>query len=134
MNPNPTSAGIEPSLILCIDDGDIALRVRKLLLTHAGYRVLTARSAEDGLDLFKSNAIDLVIADHFLSGKTGTEFAKEMKMLKPAIPILIYSAAYIYSSVYERPIGLEFADEFLAKCEPPQLLLDTIARLLANAN
>ncbi|MGC2109221.1 MAG: response regulator [Candidatus Korobacteraceae bacterium] len=114
----------KPPLILCIDDADIALKVRTLLLGSEGYRVLTAKSAEDGFELFKQNAIELVIADHFLSAKTGTEIAREMKLLKPEVPILIVSAAC------EKPAGLEFADGFLAKGEPTQVLLDAIAQLL----
>ena len=70
-------------LILCIDDDDLALRVRRLLLSIAGYNVLTASSGEVGLEVLKQNPVDLVIADHFLSAKTGTEIAREMKELKP---------------------------------------------------
>ena len=55
--------------------------------------MLTANSGEDGLELFRQNLIELVIADHFLSGKTGAEIAREMKELKPEVPILIISAA-----------------------------------------
>jgi CheY-like chemotaxis protein len=68
----------------------------------------------------------LVISDHFLSGKSGTEIAREMKELKPEVPILIVSAAL------ERPDHLEFTDGFLAKGEPPNILLDTISHLLAK--
>ena len=121
-----SSAAVNLPLILCIDDADIALRVRKLLLAGTGYDVLTASSGEDGLDLFKQNRVKLVISDHFLSGKTGTEIAREMKELKPEIPILIVSAAA------ERPAGLEFVDEFLSKGDSTQLFLDTIAHLLAG--
>ena len=32
---------VERPLILCIDDAEVALRVRKLLLSSAGYSVLT---------------------------------------------------------------------------------------------
>ena len=64
--------------------------------------------------------------DHFLSAKTGTEIAREMKKLKPEVPILIVSAAA------EEPDGLEFADGFIAKCEPADVLLDAIAHLLAK--
>jgi len=124
MNSVPSIIAAKPPLILCIDDADIALRVRKLLLGHEGYNVLTASSGEDGLELFKQNPIELVIADHFLSGKTGIEIAREMKEMKPEVPILIVSAAL------EKPDGLEFADGFLAKGEPTQVLLDTIAHLL----
>ncbi|MGA7460083.1 MAG: response regulator [Candidatus Korobacteraceae bacterium] len=126
MNSASLSTAAKPPLILCIDDAEIALRVRTLLLGREGYSVLTAKSGEDGLEVFKQNPIELVIADHFLSGKSGTEIAREMKDLKPGVPILIISAAM------EKPDGLEFADGFLAKGEPPNVLLDTIAYLLAH--
>ena len=111
-------------LVLCIDDAEIALRVRKLLLANAGYRVLTAASGEDGLEIFKQNPIELVIADHFLTDKTGLEIAADMKELKPEVPILIVSAAA------EAPTGLEFADGFLSKGEGPDALLEAIAGML----
>jgi CheY-like chemotaxis protein len=111
-------------LLLCIDDAEVALRVRKLVLTNAGYRVLTADTGEEGLEVFKANAVDMVIADHFLSNKSGLEIAKEMKELKPEVPILIVSAAA------EAPPGMEFSDGFLSKGEGPDALLFAIAGLL----
>lgn len=126
MNSPLSSIAAERPLILYIDDADIALRVKKLLLSSAGYNVLTASSGEEGLELFKQNLIELVIADHFLSAKTGTEIAREMKHLKPGVPILILSAAV------EMPPGLEFADGFLEKGSPTGVLLHTIAELLAR--
>ena len=113
-------------LILSIDDDQVALRVRKMLLASAGYEVLVAESGEAGLELLKANPVDLVIADHFLSAKTGTEIAREMKELKPNVPILIVSAAT------ETLSGLEFADSFVAKGEAPDALLETIAGLLKS--
>lgn len=125
MNSASSSSATKPALILSIDDDDIVLRVRKLLLGSEGYAVLIANSGEEGLELFKQNPVELVIADHFLSDKTGAEIAREMKELKPEVPILIISAAM------EKPDGLEFADGFLAKGEPAYVQLDTIAHLLA---
>ena len=75
--------------------------------------MLTANSGEEGLELFTQHPVELVIADHYLSEKTGAEIAKEMKELKPEVPILILSAAA------ERPDGLEFVDGFVPKGEPP---------------
>ena len=126
MNSASIATAAKPPLILCIDDADIALRVRKLLLASEGYDVLTANTAETGFELFKQHHIALVIADHFLSGKSGTEIAREMKQLKPEVPILIISAAA------EEPDGLEFADGFIAKCEPADVLFDAIAHLVAK--
>ena len=111
-------------LVLCIDDAEVTLRVRKLLLAGAGYAVLTASSGEEGLEVFKNSTVDLVIADHFLSDKSGAEIAAEMKALKPQVPILIVSGAE------EAPSGLEFADGFLSKLDGPDALLERIAALL----
>jgi CheY-like chemotaxis protein len=126
MNSGPSIPAAQAPLILCIDDADIALRVRKLLLGSEGYNVLTAGSGEDGLELFKQNPVQLVISDHFLTGRSGVEIAREMKQLKPEVPILIMSAAM------EKPDGLEFADGFLEKGEATTILLATIARLLGS--
>jgi CheY-like chemotaxis protein len=119
-----TTSDVKQPLILCIDDSEIALRVRMLLLRSAGYAVLIAPSGEDGLQLFKQNSIDLVIADHFLSDTSGAEIAAEMKQIKPQVPILIVSAAT------EAPKGLDFADGFLSKGEGPDALLDKVVQLL----
>ena len=115
-------------LVLCIDDAEVALRVRKLLLANAGYEVLTAASGEKGLGLFRDNPIELVIADHFLCDTSGVEIAEEMKNLKPEVPILIVSGAS------DPPAGLEFADGFLSKGEGPDALLHVIANLLGRDN
>jgi CheY-like chemotaxis protein len=69
MNEPSSVISVRLPFILCIDDAEVALRVRKLLLASAGYNVLTASSGEEGLELFKHNPIELVIADHFLSDK-----------------------------------------------------------------
>jgi CheY-like chemotaxis protein len=119
------SASSHP-LVLCIDDAEVALRVRKLLLASVGYVVLTASSGEEGLELFGKNPVDLVIADHFLSDKSGAEIAAEMKATKPHVPILIVSASE------EPPAGLEFADGFLSKLDGPDALLDRVSSLLAK--
>jgi len=122
------SSGSRQPLILCVDDAEVALRVRKLLLASAGYTVLTAASGEEGLETFKEHPVDLVIADHFLSNKSGAEIAAEMKEIKPQVPILIVSASE------QPPSGLEFADGFLSKLDGPDALLARVAELLGEKN
>lgn len=120
----PASAPKLP-LILCIDDSDVALKVRRLVLTTAGYSILTATSAEEGFELFQEHPIDLVVADHFLSsGTTGTEVARQMKQCKPQIPILIVSASA------EMPPGLDFTDGFLSKATGTDALFGAVTSLL----
>jgi PleD family two-component response regulator len=41
--------------ILCVDDDEMALLVRKMVLESAGYIVFTAASSSKGLEIFKQH-------------------------------------------------------------------------------
>ena len=110
--------------ILCIDDAENAIFVRKLVLEGAGYTVLTALDGETGLQLFRSHEIDLVISDHVLPGRTGAELSHQMKQEKPMVPILLFSGES------ERPEEAEEADLFMSKTDGPVQLLEKVAALL----
>lgn len=49
--------------ILAIDDGRIGLAARQKLLESAGYTVLAASDAAQGLRLFEDHEVDLVLMD-----------------------------------------------------------------------
>jgi CheY-like chemotaxis protein len=122
MESTPTQSN--RPLILCIDDDEVVLRIRKLLVGNAGYDVVTASSGEAGLEAFSQQPVDLVVSDHFLSDSSGTDIARRMKELKPHVPILIVSGSA------EEPASLQYANGFVSKGEPPSVLLDAMARLL----
>ena len=111
------------SLILAVDDERSGLYFRKLILEHAGHSVLSATNVEEAMQLFRSHAVDLVITDHLLGRKTGAEMAKEMKRLKPDVPIVLLSGT---TSDPE----LDGADAFLSKTEGPEDLLAIVNDLL----
>ena len=50
--------------ILCVDDYEIALKVRQRVPEMAGYRVLIAATVHRALELFRKNHIDLVMTEH----------------------------------------------------------------------
>ena len=107
--------------ILCLDDEPVGLTLRAAVLRYAEYNVVTALSAEEALQILTDEHIDIVISDHLMRGTTGTQVAASMKQIKPDIPILILSG------LTEPPEGMEFADCFLSKLEPPPVLLATVA-------
>jgi len=111
------------SLILAVDDEKSGLYFRKLILEHAGHSVLSATNVEEAMQLFRSNAVDLVITDHLLGRKTGAEMAKEMKRLKPGVPIVLLSGT-------TSDPDLDGADAFLSKTEGPEDLLSIVDGLL----
>jgi CheY-like chemotaxis protein len=112
--------------ILCLDDEPVGLTIRAAVLRYAGYKVFTASSDTEALRILADQPIDIVINDYLLEGITGTEVAASMKQIRPNIPILILSG------VTDIPEGMEFADCFLCKLEPPPVLLATVANLLAQ--
>lgn len=114
-------------VILCIDDQHAALDLRKALLERAGYTVIPARDGKEGLDLFRSNPVDLVVVDYFLPGSTGTQVAAQMKRVRPQVPIVLVSG------ITESPKGLEHVDLFVTKPELPALFLAEVAALLVTA-
>ena len=109
-----------PAAILCIDDEEPALLVRRRLLEKAGYRVFTALSGKEGIELFRFQPIDVVILDYWMADMDGLEVATELKKLSPKTPIIVLSG---YASILDE--GLGRVDLWLRKGEgdPEQLLL-----------
>lgn len=81
------------SAILCIDDEELALYLRKRVLQGAGYAVFIATNATRALELFKAQRFDLVITDN-LQGVTGQALAAELRDLSPLLPIMVLSGGH----------------------------------------
>jgi CheY-like chemotaxis protein len=62
-------------MILCIDDEPVGLRVRKMLLESQGYKVLTATSGREGLQLFATHPVDAVVLDYTMPEMNGDQVA-----------------------------------------------------------
>src|SRR5579862_7695553 len=82
----------DTNLVLCVDDELIGLRIRKILLERAGYRVLTAPDGALGLKIFSAEPVEAVVLDYSMPGMHGGEVAIRMRQAKPEIPILLLSA------------------------------------------
>jgi CheY-like chemotaxis protein len=65
--------------ILIVDDTPVNLKLTRILLANEGYRVRTAASAEEALDLLRSYHPDLVLADIQLPGMDGLEMTRKIK-------------------------------------------------------
>ena len=114
-------------VILCVDDEDNPLVLRKLVLEKAGYEVATAHSADEALQVMDRRPIDLVVSDHLMPGVTGVELAQAVKMKHPKMPIILISG------VNDIPPDADFADAFLSKIEGPDKLCREVAAVLSAA-
>ena len=50
--------------ILCVDDNEQSLSIRKVMLETRGYRVIACSSGEEALECFKRGGVDLVLTGH----------------------------------------------------------------------
>lgn len=116
-----------PYRILCVDDEVAGLKLRQLILQRKGFLVSAASTVPEAMSLFHSKDFDLVVTDHLLGRETGTAMAREMKRLKPHIPIIVLSGAT------DTPEGLETADAFLSKAEGTESLLNKVSQLIAQS-
>ena len=116
--------------LLIIDDEKEQLMLRKMLLETAGHRVLTAHSGKEGLKVFRAETVDAVIIDYWMGDLKGTAVASEMKRMRPAIPVVIFSA---FRPLPDEALGK--ADVWLVKAEiEPTELLEIIDQLLASGS
>jgi DNA-binding NtrC family response regulator len=75
--------------------------------------VTTARTGEEGLELFKSERPDLALLDHWLPGINGDEVLRQIKEREPEIPVIVMTAqGSIELAVQSMKIG---AFDFLVK-------------------
>ena len=104
--------------ILCVDDNEQALSVRKFLLETRGYRVITALGAHDALELFRAGGVDLVLSDLVMPQMDGNEMVRRMKDISPEVPMMLLSGTV---KAFERA---NRADAFLPKgaCTPVEML------------
>ena len=116
-------------VILCVDASNAVLEldIRGRVLEKAGYRVLTATSMRKALEIFRENRVDLVLTEQDLPSSAGGFTIASMKMQKPEVPIVIYSA-----DLAELREDMRFADAFITKLVSVPELLRTIDELLAK--
>lgn len=80
-------------VILCVDDDEDILFALRMVLEKNGYVMLEARTAEEGLRVYKEQRPDLVIVDLMMEEvDAGTSFVKELRALGDPPPIYILSS------------------------------------------
>ena len=79
-------------VILCIDDEELGLEIRKLVLERQGFTVLTARDGNTGISIFDTQRVDAVVLDYAMPGMDGGQVATILRQRQADIPILMLSA------------------------------------------
>jgi PAS domain S-box-containing protein/putative nucleotidyltransferase with HDIG domain len=113
--------------ILVVDDKEEGRKLLEAVLIHNGYEVVSAENGKQALEILKSDAIDIIIADILMpvmDGYTLLSNCKSDPKLKN-LPFIFYTATYVSDEDEKLAIDLG-ADLFIRK---PVEIDEFIARL-----
>lgn len=121
-----SETGMKPKrTILCVDDNEQSLSIRKVMLETRGYRVVACSSGEQALERVKKGGVDLVLTDLMMPGLDGTKLIDAIKSISPQTPAILLSGKV---RIYDRDTR---ADVFLPKgMYAPAELLERVRLLL----
>lgn len=79
--------------VLLIDDSPLQLRVREAVLRDAGFEVCIATTAESAHALLRSDlvgdSVGVIVTDHILPGASGADFVRQLRQIRPAVPVIV---------------------------------------------
>ncbi|RAQ97034.1 response regulator transcription factor [Thermogemmatispora tikiterensis] len=117
--------------ILIIEDEEGIIHLLNLYLKDAGYSVIAAHDAADGLALHAREKPDLVILDIMLPGLDGFEVCRRIRSWS-STPILILTAR---GDEDDRIRGLDLgADDYLVKPFSPRELVSRVRAILRRTS
>jgi len=116
--------------ILIVEDEPAIAELIAVNLSHAGFDVERAFQADQALHMMKEAMPELLILDWMLPGKSGVQFAKELRINPKtiALPILMLTAK---GEEADKVLGLDAgADDYVTKPFSPKELIARVKALL----
>jgi len=104
--------------VLCVENQSEYLDALRYMLEEAGYEVVCATSALQGLKLFKKLDVQGVLLEYDLPDLIGSSLRAEMKRIKPDVPVLLFTGVGS-----QTPFLLRFFDSYLRHSQRPEWAL-----------
>ena len=114
---------------LVVDDVSDVTEMLSVLLSHAGYEVVTALSAHGALDAVHKQRFDVIISDIGMPEMNGYQLAREIRALPgyDTVPMIAVTGYSMFDD-RERSLNAGFSAH-LTKPIEPRALLDLIETL-----
>ena len=109
------------STILIVEDHELTRKTLNRRLSKAGHSVIEALNGHSGIEMLKSNSVDLVLMDFMMKNMTGIQAFERMREIKPEVPCAMLTA-YSHSGLTKqffdeggadfmvKPIGEDFEE------------------------
>ena len=116
-------------VILLAEDTDTSVMYYKAALRKTNAELIWAADGQEALDIVQSGQhIDVVLMDINMPGMNGIEATREIKKIKPDLPVIVQTA-YVLSDEKKRSFEAG-CDECLTKPLNISQLLSTLDQLL----
>src|SRR5688572_5247603 len=76
-------------LILLVDDNHEYLRSTERILKRAGHHVITAGGPREGLEIARTQAVELVLVDFMMPEMNGDAFVKELRTFNKTVQVIL---------------------------------------------
>lgn len=126
--PRPHPA---PPTLLLVDDEPSVLNALRRLFRAPGYRILQATSGAEGLELLRTQAVDLVISDMRMPEMNGAQFLAAVRQRHPGVVRMLLTG-YSELSATIAAINQGEIHRYIAKPWDDQALLLTVGEALAR--
>ena len=123
--------------ILLVDDETDVLQFLSYNLKKEGYKIYTANNGKDAIKVAKDVTPHLIILDVMMPEMDGFHFCSWLRSNQEfkEIPVLLLTGVgeHIYESKYPlKGVMQADADEYLEKPVKPEVLLETISKLIGT--
>lgn len=114
--------------ILCVDDNDTDLSLRRFLLRAHGYDVLSASKPEEALEIVgqQSGALRLMIVSFRLPAMDSVETIRQARLIVPRLPAIILKGSSELQIFYPYEAH---ADILICEEKAAEFLLDKVGHL-----
>lgn len=119
------TASLGAEAILLVEDEAFVREVAWEVLSTAGYRVLSAKNAEEAVEIHASQKVRLLLTDVILPGINGFALAKRLKQGNPGLKVLLVTGYAEQMSVIEAA-----EEECLAKPFSAEMLVQRVRQML----
>jgi two-component system cell cycle response regulator len=116
---------VEAPTLLLVDDDAVVLDILAEVLSHDGYRILTASSGAQALDLLARERVHVILCDQWMPGMSGTELMEQVHARHPQAVRLILSGQPESADIAQA-LASGIVDAFHAKPWTGAALLDGV--------
>jgi len=118
-------------ILITDDHALIRLGLKQLLLAGFGNTVIgEAQNAKEAMDLVSQKEWDVVVLDITMPGRSGVDVLRDIKLMKPKLPVLILSACS--EDQFALRVMRTGAAGFVRKESAPGELVEAIKKVVAG--